>query len=127
MRQGLDVVRVPEERMNALRGIFPNFYVLNNPLDLTAQVKNVDYLTVLDELKDEYDGFVIIALPNIPGITEKLAELMKDFKERVNKPLVSHIPTDGVSRRIIALMEKALIPVYSSPERAVKGLKALLS
>jgi acyl-CoA synthetase (NDP forming) len=127
MRQGLEVTRVPEEKMEHLKRMFPDFYVLNNPLDLTAQVKDDDYHAVLTELKDEYDGFVVIALPNIPGITEKLAELLKDVRKRVNKPLVSHIPTDGVSKRIIALLEKAMIPVYSSPERAVRGLKALLS
>ncbi len=127
MRQGLEVVRVPEERLTVLKGMFPNFYVLNNPIDLTAQVRDDDYLSVLNELKDEYDGFVIIALPNIPGLTERLAELLKDFRERVHKPLVSHIPTDGVSEKIIALVEKAMIPVYPSPERAVRGLKALLS
>jgi len=127
MRQGLEVVKVPETKLVSLRGMFPEFYVLNNPLDLTAQVKDDDYHTVLNELRDDYDGFVVIALPNIPGITERLAQLLRDFKERVNKPLVSHIPTDGVSRKIIALLEKAVIPVYPSPERAVKGLKALLS
>lgn len=127
MRQGMEVMRVPEERMAPLRGIFPHFYVLNNPIDLTAQVKDGDYLAVLDALKDEYDGFVVIALPNIPGITENLAELLKEFRGRVNKPFVSHIPRDGVSKRIITRLEKAKIPVYPSPERAVKGLKALLS
>ena len=55
------------------------------------------------------------------------AELLKGFREKFNKPLVSHIPSDGISGRIIALLEKARIPVYPSPERAVKGLKALLS
>lgn len=127
MRQGLDVARVSGEKLNRLKGMFPDFYVLHNPLDLTAQVKDEDYLVVLSELKDEYDGFIIIALPNIPGITERLAELMKGFKESAGKPVVAHIPTDGVSRRISAILEKARIPVYPSPERAVRGLKALLT
>jgi acyl-CoA synthetase (NDP forming) len=126
MRQGLDVVRLPDGRLNRLRGMFPNFYVLNNPVDLTAQVKDDDFLTVLTELKDDYDGFVVIALPNVLGITERLAVLMKQFRQAVPKPFVFHIPTDGVSKKIVTLLEKARIPVYSSPERAVKGLTALL-
>lgn len=126
MRQGLDVVTVSDEKMSRLRGVFPNFYVLHNPIDLTAQVKDDDFLTVLNELKDDYDGFVVIALPNVLGITERLGDLMKQFRENVSKPLVFHIPTDGVSNRIITLLEKARIPVYSSPERAIRGLTALL-
>ena len=77
-------------------------------------------------MKDDYDGFLIIALPNVMGITERLAELMKDFRGRMQKPVVFHIPADGISRRIIALLEKTGIPVFPSPERAVKGLRALL-
>ena len=126
MRQGLDVVKLPDDKLNHLKGMFPNFFVLHNPIDLTAQVKDDDFSTVLNELKDDYDGFVVIALPNVLGITEKLAALMKQFRENVSKPLVFHIPTDGISKRIITLLEKARIPVYSSPERAVKGLTALL-
>lgn len=126
MRQGLDVPKVPEERLIRLKGMFPNFYVLNNPLDLTAQVKDEDYLAVLEELKDEYDGFIVIALPNIPGITERLGGLVREFRTKVKKPIVSHIPADGTSRKIITILEKARIPVYPSPERAVRGLSALL-
>jgi acyl-CoA synthetase (NDP forming) len=126
MRQGLDVVTLSDDKLNRLKGMFPNFYVLHNPIDLTAQVKDDDFFVVLNELKDDYDGFVVIALPNVLGITERLAGLMKEFREKVPKPFVFHIPTDGVSKRIITLLEKARIPVYPSPERAVKGLCALL-
>ncbi|MCL5021981.1 MAG: CoA-binding protein [Nitrospirae bacterium] len=126
MRQGLDVVRLSAERLDHLRGVFPNFYVLNNPLDLTAQVKDEDYSLVLNELRDDYDGFVVIALPNIPGITEKLGALMRAVKADLDKLMVFHIPTDGVSKKIISLLERSRIPVYPSPERAVKGLAALL-
>lgn len=126
MRQGLGVPQLPADKKERLIQVFPHFYGINNPFDLTAQVTDGDYRTALDELKDDYDAFLIIALPNIPGITENLAGLMKDFRGMVPKPFVFHMPADGVSKRIIALLEKARIPVYSSPERAVKGLSALL-
>ncbi|HXX81058.1 MAG TPA: CoA-binding protein [Thermodesulfovibrionales bacterium] len=126
MRQGLNIPRLAEEKLTRLKNVFPHFYVLNNPFDLTAQVRDEDYLTVLDEVKDDYDGFLVIALPNVMGITEGLAELMKDFKGRIQKPVVFHIPADGISRRIISHLEKTRIPVFPSPERAAKGLKALL-
>jgi len=126
MRQGLNVPRLSEEKHTILKSMFPHFYVLNNPFDLTAQVRDEDYLTVLNEVKDEYDGFLVIALPNVMGITEGLAELMKDFKGRIRKPVVFHIPADGISRKIINRLEKTRIPVFPSPERAVKGLRALL-
>lgn len=126
VRQGLEVTKLPDEKRERLIGIFPNFYGVHNPLDVTAQVRNEDYGTALNELIDDYDGFLVIALPNIFGITEDLASLMKDFKEKAKKPVVFYLAHSGISRRLGALLEKAKIPVYPSAERAVRGLKALL-
>ncbi len=126
MRQGLEVVNLPTNKANKLREQFPYFYGINNPIDLTAQVVNEDYIKALNELKDDYDGFLIIALPNVNGITEKLTEMIKTAKSTINKPIVFHIPYDGVARRLISLLEKIKIPVYPSPERAVRALNALL-
>ncbi|MDI6728142.1 MAG: CoA-binding protein [Thermodesulfovibrionales bacterium] len=126
MKQGLEVAKLPDDKAEKLRHVFPYFYGINNPIDLTAQVRDEDYITALNELWDDYDGFVIIALPNVMGITEGLADMIKRAMTDINKPVVFHIPANGVARRIISLVEKMKIPVYPSPERAVKGLKALL-
>jgi len=126
MRQGLAVTELPEGKRERLRQFFPAFYGINNPLDLTAQVKDEDYRAALSELKEEYDGFLVIALPNVFGITEGLAEVMRESKGIVGKPIVSHIPPGGIAARLTSLLEKAGIPVYSSPEAAIRGLKALL-
>jgi len=127
MRQGLDVAKLPGNKIGKIGQIFPYFYTINNPLDLTAQVRNEDYIIALNELKDDYDGFIVIALTGVMGITEKLGVLMKNLKEDINKPIVFHVAHDAISRKLIAILEKNGIPVYPSPERAVRGLKALLN
>ncbi len=126
MIQGLEVAKLPDDKAEKLRQVFPYFYGVNNPVDLTAQVKDEDYIEALNELKDDYDGFIIIALPNVRGITEKLADMIKAAKSGIDKPMVFHIPGNGVAKKLIASLEKIKIPVYPSPERAVRGLKALL-
>ncbi|MEW6418100.1 MAG: CoA-binding protein [Nitrospirota bacterium] len=126
MRHGLDVAKLPEDKIGKLRQIFPYFYTINNPFDLTAQVRNDDYIIALNELKDDYDGFIVIALTGVMGVSEELGVLMKNLKKDINKPVVFHVAYDGVSRKLTAILEKAGIPVYPSPERAVRGLKALL-
>lgn len=126
MRQGFEVRRLSDEKMRRMKEIFPDFYVLNNPVDLTAQVEDAQYVTVLKELKDEYDGFLIVALTGVRGITENLAGMLRDFMAEVGKPIVFHTSCGCESGRLVNLVEKAGIPVYLSPERAVKGLKALL-
>jgi acyl-CoA synthetase (NDP forming) len=127
MRQGIEVAGLPVDRKKKLSDIFPDFYGINNPLDLTAQVKDEDYVTALNELKEDYDAFLLIALPNVFGITERLPDLIKDVKRSLEKPLIFHIPPGGIARKLTGSLEKARIPVYPSPESAVKGLAALLS
>ena len=127
MRQGLEVPAISGEKKERLGHLFPDFFVVNNPVDLTAQVRDEDYVATLGELRDEYDGFLIIALPNVFGITEKLGSLLAAAKSGLGKPVVAHIAESGITNRITSQLEKARVPVYPSPERAVRGLKALLS
>jgi acyl-CoA synthetase (NDP forming) len=127
MRQGLEVPPIAGGKKERLGHLFPHFFVVNNPVDLTAQVKDEDYVTTLGELKDAYDGFLIIALPNVFGITEKLGSLLAAAKSGLGKPVVAHIAESSITNRITSKLERAGIPVYPSPERAVRGLKALLS
>jgi acyl-CoA synthetase (NDP forming) len=127
MRQGLNVPAVPEERKEELRKRFPDFYGLNNPIDLTPQVRDDDYATVIDLLREEYDGFLIIALTGVQGVTENLARAIGNSGKQSDKPITVHMANNGAtSRRLTTLLEKARVPVYPSPERAVRGLKALL-
>jgi len=127
IRQGLVVAKLPEDRIEKLGKMFPKFYTISNPFDLTAQVKDEDYVASLNELKDDFDGFLIIALTGVMGVTERLGKMMKNLKAGIGKPIVFHIAHGGVSRKLTAILEKAGIPVYPSPERAVKVLKALLT
>lgn len=126
MRQGLEVTALPGPAKEKLGQLFPPFYGINNPVDLTAQVRDDDYATALEELKDDYDGFLIIALPNVMGITEDLAEKLKASRQYLKKPLVCYISEGAISGRLTRLIERTRIPVYGSPERAVRALKALL-
>jgi acyl-CoA synthetase (NDP forming) len=61
------------------------------------------------------------------GITPGLARALEHSKSVINKPLVAYIAQGGISKKLIALTQKAKIPAYQSPERAVRALKSLLS
>lgn len=126
MRQGLEVPPLPEEKAAKLKSVFPQFYGVGNPFDLTAQVKDDEYISALGELKDDYDGFLVIALAGVAGITPRLAGLMKSFKESAGRPVVFHTTCGCSSGKLISLIEKAGMPVYPSPERAVRALRTLL-
>lgn len=126
MRQGLDLPQLSEEIREKIRPHFPEYYGINNPLDLTAQVKDDDYIEALKLLRDDFDAFIIIALPNVFGITDGLGEKIGELKESIGKPIVSYIASSRITGKITKGMERYGIPVYPSPEKAVRGLKALL-
>ncbi len=126
MRQGLDLTPMPPSVAAALKASFPSFYVISNPMDLTGQVRVDDYRTALVALRDAYDGFVLIALTGVAGVTLKLAEIVRDFRSATGRPLAVHIAQGGIAGKLTLLLEKSKIPVYPSPERAVRGLRVLL-
>jgi acyl-CoA synthetase (NDP forming) len=106
--------------------LFPPFYVVGNPIDLTGQVRTDDYRVALDGVRQTYDGFIIIALTGVAGVTLKLAEIVRDFRTEAGKPVVAHIAQGGISGKLTTLLEKSKIPVFPSPERAVRALAMLL-
>lgn len=126
MRQGLDLPQLPDAIREKIKPRFPEYYGINNPLDLTAQVKDDDYITALRLLRDDFDAFIIIALPNVLGITDDLGEKIGEAKRDIGKPLVAYIASSRITDKIRRGLERSGIPVYLSPERAVRGLKALL-
>lgn len=126
MRQGLDLPQLSREMREKVKVYFPEYYGINNPLDLTAQVKDDDYITALKLLRDDFDAFIIIALPNVFGITGGLGEKIGEAKRDLGKPVVAYIALSRITDKIRRGLESHGIPVYPSPERAVRGLKALL-
>lgn len=126
MRQGLETPPLQDAKERMLRARYPDFYVVRNPLDLTAQVRDEDYAAALEELKDEYDGFLIVALTGVSGITPALAGILKEMKKKMSRPVVMHMSCGCSSGGLVREIDQAGIPVYDSPEGAVRGLKALL-
>jgi acyl-CoA synthetase (NDP forming) len=126
MRHGLDLPPLPEQVAENLRSSFPSFYVVGNPIDLTGQVRVEDYRVTLDAVREAYDGFIVIALTGVAGVTLEFAEIMRDFSTACGKPLTVHIAQGGISAKLTSILEKSKVPVYPSPERAVRGLRMLL-
>lgn len=125
-KEGLELTALSEEKGKKFKEIFPPFYTVGNPFDFTAESKDEDYGTVLSALKDDYDGFLVIALTVVEGITEGIVPILKNFRENVRKPIVFLTGTDAVGLRIAKMAEAAGIPAYPTPERAVRALRGLL-
>lgn len=126
LRLGFDLSPLPETSAFSLKSRFPSFYTVANPLDLTGQARDEDYRTALGEIGGAFDGFLVIALTGVAGITPGLAEILAGFRAETGKPLAVHAAQGGAGGELVLRLERRGIPVYPTPERAVRGLRALL-
>ena len=118
---GLELPEPSEKLKEELKKYLPFYASVRNPIDITADAdveryKNV--LKVVDESK-EFDLLLVIVLIQTPMLDEKLFEVLNEIK----KPFavcMSGSKADEIRKKI----DKS-IPIYDSPERAVKALKIL--
>lgn len=126
MKEGLDVAGIPENKYLRLKSSFPPYYGVGNPFDCTAESKDEDYENVLRELKDDYDGFIIIALTVVSGISERIVGILKNLRKGTGKPVVFVTGKDEIGQKMEKMAEEAGVPSYPMPERAVRALKSIL-
>jgi len=125
-RQRLELPSLPAAVADEIRRIFPPFYSVGNPADLTGQVRDADYRAALAAVGEHYDGFLVIALAGVPGLSEELAAYLAEFRRVTAKPVVACITQGRLACRLIPRLEKAGVPVLPTPERAVRALRMLL-
>ncbi|MCS7093857.1 MAG: CoA-binding protein [Candidatus Aenigmarchaeota archaeon] len=113
-----------EELKKDLEKILPPFASLKNPIDIIADATPERYKQVFEVLEkhDEYDVYLVVVLTQTPMINEGIVEAILSFK----KPKVVCM-SGKKSIEMIKELEKRKVPVFHSPERAVKAIKILLS
>ncbi len=125
-KEGFTMPRLPEKARERLKQAFPPFFVTNNPIDITGSGKNEDYYTALKEALPHYDAAVVITLMGATTVTEAVTELIARACHEAKKPVASCILQGlGYTREAMSALLKLGIPVYPSPERAVRALAAL--
>ncbi len=125
-RDGFVMPRVPEEARKKLDAAFPPFFGRNNPIDLTGSGRNEDYYTALKEALPLYDAAIVIVLMGATTVTEEATELIARACHEAKKPVVCCMLQGlGYTQEAMHTLLKLGIPVYPSPERAVRALAAL--
>jgi len=125
-REGFIMPRMPEPVRQKLEDAFPPYFAKHNPIDLTGSGRNEDYFTALDEALPYYDAAVIIVLMGATTVTEEATEMIARACHASQKPVTCCILQGlGYTQEAMHSLLKRGIPVYPSPERAVRALAAL--
>jgi len=124
--EGFTMPRVPDAVRETLGKAFPSFFVKNNPIDITGSGRNEDYYTALSEALPHYDAAVVIVLMGSTTVTEEATERIARACHDAKKPVTCCILQGlGYTQDAMHALLKLGIPVYPSPERAVRALSAL--
>ncbi len=123
---GLELVKLDEKSLSGLRQFLPPYASLKNPIDLTGDSTSERYQKALDIVfKDKnVSGVVVIALLQIATLDEKIIDVLRDCK-LYGKPFVVCATGGEYTQERARMLESFGIPVYPSPERAVKAMGAL--
>jgi acetate---CoA ligase (ADP-forming) subunit alpha len=125
-REGFAMPRVPDPVRQKLEAAFPAFFGKNNPIDITGSGRNEDFATALSEALPHYDAAVVIVLMGATTVTEKATELIAGACHEAKKPVACCILQGlGYTKEAMHALLRLGIPVYPSPERAVRALAAL--
>jgi len=125
---GLNPAPLSAEIVDMLKGSFPPYFTISNPMDLTGSATNASYAEALAKTMngDEFDMVIVAALWGPPGLTDGLVKMLSEKAREINKPVIVCSPGGEFARKKSGLFRKAGLPVFSTPESAVRAA-ALLS
>jgi len=125
----LDVAKTPSEIKEPLLKHFPEYFILNNPIDLTGSSGDEDFGTVLETAfvnNDYFDASIVIPLMPPQTMTERVVDIISQSAEKSGKPVVVCTISGEYTKMTKELFEMKGIPVFPSPARAVKAMSVLV-
>lgn len=117
-REGIETAPLPGELANALQGVVPGHAIRSNPLDLTGDATSKMFKEVIDLSRPHYDTLGVIFGDPIPDAAQAVTP---DTNE-----LVVFLGGGDVERIEKQKMHRKGLPVFPTPERAIKALSQLI-
>jgi acetyl coenzyme A synthetase (ADP forming)-like protein len=125
-KQALILPEPSQKIVSELKKHFPSYVILHNPIDLIGDANDERYRSTLDSVlsSDEYAGVVVIVLFQVPTLEQEITDIISSMK-KYKKPILCCAVGSQFTRNLIKKLEKNQIPVYSTPEVAVKCFSAM--
>lgn len=122
----LELPEPSEKIKEKIKPYMPPYAILHNPIDLIGDANAIRYKVTIEEcLKStEYDGVVAITLFQVPTLEDIVVDYLIEL-QKYGKPIVACAAGGKYSNELSKKLMKGGIPVYPTPERAVKAMKVL--
>ncbi|ALM75986.1 acetate--CoA ligase family protein [Thermococcus barophilus] len=119
---GLEIAKLGEKTIKALREFLPPQCSVKNPIDLIADADYERYKKTIEIVgKDEnVDALLVICVPPIFIPSEEIAKAIIDAK--CDKPIIVNFMAGELVRDGVKLLAERGIKNFQTPERAAKAL-----
>ena len=130
-KYGLNPVKFSEqeksEMADLLNPVAREIGTLNNPIDLTGSVLDMDIENIIRYLSDieRIECIILLLLPYPPNISFQIGRRIANIISNKRKPLITFLPYVEKYSLIIESLEIANIPVFHSIKEAVQAVSAL--
>ncbi len=125
-REGLQLPEPPHNLKIFLKKFLPEYVSLNNPIDLMGDATKERYQIALQAcLKSKYHAAIVIVLFQVPTLDPKVVDVIIEMK-KYGKPILCCASGGKFTSKYTKILESNGIPVYPTPERAVRALGALV-
>jgi acetyl coenzyme A synthetase (ADP forming)-like protein len=125
-RLNLELPELSSRLKKSLQKKLPSYVSFHNPLDITGDATTERYQTALEEiLQKEFDGAIVITLMQVPTLDSKITDMIISMK-KFGKPLLGCMTGSEFTEKAEKNLENNGIPVYQTPERAVRTFSALV-
>jgi acyl-CoA synthetase (NDP forming) len=127
-RQGIQLPEPSEKLKKDMRKVMPSYASMHNPIDLTGDADAERYKIVVESClkSNEFDGVIAITLFQVPTLEKSVVDEIIKLHKKYKKPLLACAAggkfTDELSDKLMA----GGVPVYPTPERAIKAIKSLI-
>ncbi|MGB9703484.1 MAG: acetate--CoA ligase family protein [Candidatus Micrarchaeales archaeon] len=122
----LQLAQLSDETKNFLKDKLPNYVNIKNPLDIAGDADAKRFEIAIEAMLNEknVDMLLLILLFQTPGADTSIINSLTKYKNS-QKPLIVATMGGAFTRLHKSIIEASGIPVYMSPNSAVKALKAL--
>lgn len=122
---GVDLVPLSGALKSALKEVLPPQCVLSNPMDLTGDARAERYESALNALQNNDCCDILLAIFGDP--IPRAYEVLERFRRQSKIAVLASYLGGGEDQMIeVALMNEHKMPVYPTPERAVRSVRAVL-
>ncbi|MCE5333646.1 MAG: acetate--CoA ligase family protein [Desulfobacteraceae bacterium] len=117
-REGIETAPLPAELADDLKTVVPGHAIRSNPLDLTGDATSKMFREVMDRARPFYDTLGVIFGDPVPNVADSVTPGANE--------LVVFLGGGDVERVEKRKMHEKGVPVFPTPERAIKALSQLV-